>query len=75
MPTARSPSGRINDGAAGTINDADEAIELANRFGYPCIIKPVMSSSGKGLSKVDGPADVKKACDYAASGSRVNQGG
>ncbi len=41
-------------------------------IGYPCIVKPVMSSSGKGQSKVDGPADVKKAWDYAASGSRVN---
>ena len=42
--------------------------------GYPCIVKPVMSSSGKGQSKVDGPADVKAAWDYAASGSRVNRG-
>lgn len=41
-------------------------------IGYPCIVKPVMSSSGKGQSKLDGPADVKKAWDYAASGSRVN---
>ncbi len=43
-------------------------------IGYPCIVKPVMSSSGKGQSKLDGPADVKNAWDYAASGSRVNQG-
>jgi phosphoribosylglycinamide formyltransferase 2 len=43
-------------------------------IGYPCIVKPVMSSSGKGQSKVDGPADVKAAWDYAASGGRVNQG-
>jgi phosphoribosylglycinamide formyltransferase 2 len=43
-------------------------------IGYPCIIKPVMSSSGKGQSKVDRPADVAAAWDYAASGSRVNQG-
>ena len=43
-------------------------------IGYPCIVKPVMSSSGKGQSKVDGPADVKTAWDYAASGSRVNTG-
>ena len=33
-----------------------------------------MSSSGKGQSKVDGPAEVAAAWDYAASGSRVNQG-
>jgi phosphoribosylglycinamide formyltransferase 2 len=43
-------------------------------IGYPCIIKPVMSSSGKGQSKVDGPDEVIAAWDYAASGSRVNQG-
>jgi len=43
-------------------------------IGYPCIVKPVMSSSGKGQSKVDGPADVKAAWDYAASGGRVDTG-
>lgn len=43
-------------------------------IGYPCIIKPVMSSSGKGQSRVDSPDDVAAAWDYAASGSRVNQG-
>ncbi len=43
-------------------------------IGYPCIIKPVMSSSGKGQSKVDSAAEVEAAWDYAASGSRVNQG-
>ena len=30
-------------------------------IGYPCVVKPVMSSSGKGQSKIDGPADVQKA--------------
>jgi phosphoribosylglycinamide formyltransferase 2 len=43
-------------------------------IGYPCIIKPVMSSSGKGQSKVDSAAEVEAAWNYAASGSRVNQG-
>lgn len=43
-------------------------------IGYPCIIKPVMSSSGKGQSKVDTPDEVDAAWEYAASGSRVNQG-
>jgi len=40
--------------------------------GYPCIVKPVMSSSGKGQSKIDGPKDVKKAWDYAMAGGRVS---
>ena len=43
-------------------------------IGYPCVVKPVMSSSGKGQSKLDGPADVASAWDAAASGGRVNQG-
>ena len=43
-------------------------------IGYPCIVKPVMSSSGKGQSLLRGPEDVQKAWDYAASGGRVNAG-
>lgn len=43
-------------------------------IGYPCVVKPVMSSSGKGQSKIDGPADVQAAWDYAMSGGRVGPG-
>jgi phosphoribosylglycinamide formyltransferase 2 len=43
-------------------------------IGYPCVVKPVMSSSGKGQSKIDGPADVAKAWDYAMAGGRVSHG-
>ena len=43
-------------------------------IGYPCIVKPVMSSSGKGQSKIDGPTDVQRAWDYAMSGGRVSHG-
>jgi phosphoribosylglycinamide formyltransferase 2 len=43
-------------------------------IGYPCIVKPVMSSSGKGQSKIDGPADVQVAWDYAMAGGRVGPG-
>ena len=43
-------------------------------IGYPCVVKPVMSSSGKGQSKIDGPADVQKAWDYAMAGGRVSHG-
>jgi phosphoribosylglycinamide formyltransferase 2 len=43
-------------------------------IGYPCIVKPVMSSSGKGQSKIDGPSDVQKAWDYAMAGGRVSHG-
>ena len=43
-------------------------------IGYPCIVKPVMSSSGKGQSRVEGPDDVIAAWEYAGTGGRVNQG-
>ena len=43
-------------------------------IGYPCIVKPVMSSSGKGQSMLHDAADVSPAWKYAASGGRVNQG-
>lgn len=43
-------------------------------IGYPCIVKPVMSSSGKGQSTIDGPSDVQAAWDYAKSGGRVDRG-
>ncbi len=43
-------------------------------IGYPCVVKPVMSSSGKGQSKIDGPADVKVAWEYAMAGGRVGPG-
>ncbi len=47
---------------------------IAEDIGYPCIVKPVMSSSGKGQSRVGSAAEVEAAWNYAASGSRVNQG-
>jgi phosphoribosylglycinamide formyltransferase 2 len=43
-------------------------------IGYPCIVKPVMSSSGKGQSKLDGPSDVQRAWDVAMAGGRVSHG-
>lgn len=42
--------------------------------GFPCVVKPVMSSSGKGQSKVDSATDIEKAWQYAATGSRVDAG-
>jgi phosphoribosylglycinamide formyltransferase 2 len=55
-----------------SLDELREATEAA--IGYPCIVKPVMSSSGKGQSTVKGPGQVEAAWNYAASGGRVNQG-
>ena len=40
-------------------------------IGYPCLVKPTMSSSGKGQSVVRGPEDVARAWEYAMQGGRV----
>jgi phosphoribosylglycinamide formyltransferase 2 len=42
--------------------------------GFPCVVKPVMSSSGKGQSKLNGPGDIEAAWQHAASGGRVDAG-
>ena len=57
---------------ASSLEELQAAID--NGIGYPCFVKPVMSSSGKGQSKLDGPEDVKKAWEYAATGGRVDSG-
>jgi len=43
-------------------------------IGYPCFIKPTMSSSGKGQSMVKNPEQLKSAWDYAKSSGRVDTG-
>lgn len=47
-----------------------EVREACAIIGFPCVIKPVMSSSGKGQSKVDGPAALEAAWDYAVANMR-----
>lgn len=56
---------------------ADSLAEMsaaADQLGYPVIVKPVMSSSGKGQSRVDDASQLQTAWDYAASGGRVDKG-
>ena len=43
-------------------------------IGYPCFIKPTMSSSGKGQSRITEQTQVQAAWDYAATGGRVKLG-
>ncbi|MDQ7988904.1 MAG: formate-dependent phosphoribosylglycinamide formyltransferase [Candidatus Dactylopiibacterium sp.] len=52
----------------------DEFIAAVDRIGYPCVVKPVMSSSGKGQSVLRSDADLPAAWDYAATGGRVRGG-
>ena len=54
-------------------SDAETLALEANRIGYPVFVKPVMSSSGKGQSKVDSAADIAAAWDHALTAGRGNQ--
>jgi phosphoribosylglycinamide formyltransferase 2 len=53
---------------------AELQVAIDSGIGYPCVVKPVMSSSGKGQSLVRSPADVEKAWNYAQAGGRVGLG-
>ena len=55
-------------------SEADLQAAIDSGIGYPCFIKPTMSSSGKGQSRITNASEVKTAWDYAATGGRVNQG-
>jgi phosphoribosylglycinamide formyltransferase 2 len=58
----------------GFANSLDELIEISKTTGFPCIVKPVMSSSGKGQSTAHNEEELKQCWDYALSGGRVNHG-
>ena len=55
-----------------SLHELQAAID--SKIGYPCVVKPVMSSSGKGQSKISSPADVSAAWDHAMAGGRVSHG-
>ena len=49
---------------------AEELVNAAKAIGYPVVVKPVMSSSGKGQSVVQDPNDITRAWIYAIDNSR-----
>ena len=52
----------------------DEFQSAVTDIGFPCVVKPIMSSSGKGQSTLSSESDVKAAWDYAQSGGRSGKG-
>ncbi|WP_314210683.1 formate-dependent phosphoribosylglycinamide formyltransferase [uncultured Actinomyces sp.] len=52
----------------------EELVAGAQQVGFPCVVKPVMSSSGHGQSVVRGPEDLEAAWRYAAADGRINRG-
>lgn len=53
-------------------NSLQELIEKTNKIGYPCFVKPIMSSSGKGQSLVKSADEVENAWNHAQNAGRVN---
>ncbi|MEI8671160.1 formate-dependent phosphoribosylglycinamide formyltransferase [Vibrio sp. SA48] len=52
----------------------DDFIAAVEQVGIPCVVKPVMSSSGKGQSVIKSSEDVEKAWTYAQEGGRTGAG-
>ncbi|WP_038248244.1 formate-dependent phosphoribosylglycinamide formyltransferase [Ghiorsea bivora] len=89
IPTARATQLTMNrEGirrlAAETLHLTTSPYQFADSFdaftkavaeiGKPCVVKPIMSSSGKGQSVVKTDADIQKAWDYAQEGGRAGKG-
>ncbi|MBS3804356.1 MAG: formate-dependent phosphoribosylglycinamide formyltransferase, partial [Oleiphilaceae bacterium] len=56
------------------VESQDDFTSAVADIGLPCVIKPVMSSSGKGQSVIREEADLESAWDYAQSGGRAGKG-
>lgn len=55
-------------------DDFDDFCDAVKGIGMPCVIKPIMSSSGKGQSVIRVPEDIDKAWQYAQEGGRAGAG-
>lgn len=55
-------------------SSVDEFTAAVRAIGFPCVVKPTMSSSGKGQSVVRTEADITKAWEHAMTGTRANTG-
>ncbi|HLU13870.1 MAG TPA: formate-dependent phosphoribosylglycinamide formyltransferase [Arenimonas sp.] len=56
------------------VDSREEYLQAVREIGLPCVVKPVMSSSGKGQSTVRSEADIEHAWDYAQTGGRAGSG-
>lgn len=54
--------------------DHDEYLKAVETVGIPCVVKPIMSSSGKGQSTIRTEDDIEKAWEYAQEGGRAGAG-
>jgi phosphoribosylglycinamide formyltransferase 2 len=75
LPTSPYAFAHSLDALQASIDAPSRAGDLMmSAIGYPCFIKPTMSSSGKGQSRVTDASQLQAAWEYAATGGRVNLG-
>mgnify|MGYP002738611666 FL=1 len=55
-------------------DDYQDFLQAVEHIGFPCVVKPLMSSSGHGQSTLHGQDDVQAAWDYAQQGGRAGAG-
>lgn len=56
------------------VETKEELVKAIEIIGLPCVLKPIMSSSGKGQSVIKSQADIDKSWDYAQAGGRAGAG-
>ena len=64
----------VNTSPYAFVEDYDEFVKAVKQVGIPCVVKPVMSSSGKGQSTIMEEADIDPAWNYSQSGGRTGAG-
>lgn len=52
----------------------EEFLDAVRDVGIPCVVKPIMSSSGKGQSTIRGEADIEQSWEYSQAGGRTGAG-
>lgn len=56
------------------VDNREDFIQAVEAIGIPCVVKPIMSSSGKGQSTIKTQADIEKSWVYAQEGGRTGAG-
>ncbi|MFG2328480.1 ATP-grasp domain-containing protein [Streptomyces sp. NPDC048604] len=59
----------VSDVVAETVRDAEGILKVASKAGYPLICKPVRGVASKGVTRIDGPADIERALEWGATGA------
>lgn len=59
----------VGEVVAETVHDVEGVLKVAERTGYPLICKPVRGVASKGVTRIDGPADIPRALAWGAEGA------